>query len=364
MRAFENSFDCLSTSTQVDLALTLLEASRFSTIGWKRFAISQSELVACGLEDPYLESCVGRSRRLLARLDGKVVKAVSGPQRPDHDRPTCILDKRMHSAAGQEIIQRSLDYIQTEAMAAAKATLEQWLPVGQPSPMEDVVLVRKHILLGRILRYMGKFNESLASLEIARKTTERHGAAFFDEDLRDLVCELSDTLRELDDPVSAETQVRTELTRRQRSYGAAPGKSSLQLSLAEALFAQDRLNEAAALCLEVKSRGKLLKFENLRLQIVLAKIRHVESDFEEASIYWNQALRAAEKYPMTNGRLTRVIILSARDALIQLGYGDLVHNSTKAAENLDKLAAADSVQHWIAGTRQWLKVLTVRRSHL
>lgn len=333
-------------------------------MGWKRFAIGQSELVARGLNDPYLESCVGRSQRLLARLDGKVVKAVGSPQLLDNDRPTCILDKRMHSAAGQEIIQRSLDYIQTEAMAAAKATLEQWTPVSLPSPMEDVVLVRKHVLLGRILRYMGKFDESLTSLEIARKTTERHGAAFFDEDLRDLTCELSDTLRELDDPVSAERHIRTELARRQQSYNAAPGKSSLQLSLAEALFAQTRLNEAAALCLEVQSRVKLLKFENLRLQIILAKIRHVESDYEEAFFYWNRALRAVKKYPMTNGRLTRVIILSVRDALIQLGYGGSVHESTKAAEDLDKLAAADSVQHWIAGTRQWVRVLTVRRSHL
>lgn len=333
-------------------------------MGWKRFAVGQAELVARGLKDPYLESCVGRSRRLLARLDGKVVEAVGSSQRSDHDRSTCVLDKRMRSAAGQEIIQRSLDYIQTEATAAAKATLEQWTPVGLSSPMEDVVLVRKHILLGRILRYMGKFDESLASLEVARKTTERHGAAFFDEDLRDLICELSDTLRELDDPVSAETHVRTELARRQQSFSAATGQSSLQLCLAEALFAQNRFNEATALCLEVKSRVKLLKFEDLRLQIILAKSRHVDSDYEDAFFYWNRALRAVKRYPMTNGRLTRVIILSVRDALIQLGYGDSVHESTKAAEDLDKLAAADSVQHWIAGTRQWLKVVTVRRSHL
>jgi hypothetical protein len=58
----------------------------------------------------------------------------------------------------------------------------------------------------------------------------------FDEDLRDLACDLADTLRELDDPIAAEHHLRAEITRRDRS-SACSSQVPLQLCLAEALFA-------------------------------------------------------------------------------------------------------------------------------
>ncbi|KAI0572219.1 hypothetical protein Alg130_10587 [Pyrenophora tritici-repentis] len=362
--ALEGDFDCLSTNVRADLALTLLEASRFPTMRWKRFAVGQSEAVAHGLDHPYLRLCVARSRCVLARLDGKMEQAVSSLQHRDHDKSKYPNDKRLHSAVGHIHIQQALNYIQTEAMSAAQAVLEQWSPIGQSSSMENILLVRKHMLLGRVSRYMGNFKDSLAHLESARSTTERVGAALFDEDLSDLTCELSDTLRELDDPVSAERHLRIELARRQQRCSTATGCSSLQLSLAEALFAQNRLAEATALCREVQSRVKLLKFENLRLHFILAKIYHIESKFKEAFSCWSRAMDAIGKYPLTNGRLTCVIILSICDTLGHLGHTESIQGSMKAIDDLDKLENPDSVQHWIAGTRHWLSFLNLRRSCL
>jgi hypothetical protein len=70
--------------------------------------------------------------------------------------------------------------------------------------MEDVVLMRKSMMLGKILRFGGKFEELLAHLKNAREAAERHGLEMFDEDLSSLTCDLADTLRELNDLVSAE----------------------------------------------------------------------------------------------------------------------------------------------------------------
>ncbi|KAK7416063.1 hypothetical protein QQZ08_012145 [Neonectria magnoliae] len=66
--------------------------------------------------------------------------------------------------------------------------------------MEEVVLFRKHMMLGRVLRFQGEFNESLTHLERSRKIAGQRKDLTFDEDLRDLICDLADTLRELDDP--------------------------------------------------------------------------------------------------------------------------------------------------------------------
>jgi hypothetical protein len=128
------------------------------------------------------------------------------------------------------------------------------------------VLFRKHMILGRMLRFRGRFKESHLN---------------FDEDLHSLICDLADTLRELNDTVSAERHLRMEIARR-KDRPCSSGRSLLELSLAEALFAQGCSKEAEDLCLRIQSRPNLLKFEKLRLCIILAKLRHIASDDEGA----------------------------------------------------------------------------------
>ena len=71
-------------------------------------------------------------------------------------------------------------------------------------------------MLGRVLWFQGAFAESLVHLERARKTVEQRKDLIFDEDLRDLICDLADTLRELDDPATAEHHLRAEIERRDK----------------------------------------------------------------------------------------------------------------------------------------------------
>lgn len=111
IKAFEGDFACLPANTRTDLTLTLLEAARFPNVGWKRFAIGQSELLARDLCDAYLDRGVARSRRLLSRIDRTTTQATIVLYTTEHDTQTRSVDKRMHSVVGQDIIQRSLDYI-------------------------------------------------------------------------------------------------------------------------------------------------------------------------------------------------------------------------------------------------------------
>ncbi|KND92895.1 hypothetical protein TOPH_02403 [Tolypocladium ophioglossoides CBS 100239] len=328
VQAFQDDFEHLPISTRADLALTLIEASRFPDMAWKRFAVGQAELSVLGLQDWYLRSCIAQSRCLLSRIAGSLDQAAS-----------------------------SLGDL-TSDLSAAKKLLEDWSPLNQsPSSMEEVVLFRKNMILGRILRFQGEFTESLTHLEIARKTTEKRKDLIFDEDLRDVTCDLADTLRELDDPTSAEHDLRTEIARRDQSCISSLGRSLLELSLAEALFAQGRLKEAERLCLDVQSRPGLLKFEKLRLHITLAKIRHVDSENQGALSYWSEAMGAIGKFPMTSGRTTRIIVMSICDTLGCLGHNWLMHESQRQVASLDELAKPGGIQYWIAGLRHWLEYL-------
>ena len=226
------------------------------------------------------------------------------------------------------------------------------------------MLLRKDMMLGRVLRLQGKFAESLMHLETARKTAERCGDLIFDEDLRDLTCDLADTLRELDNLVPAEQHLRAEIGRRDQICTTSSGRSLLELSLAEVLFAQGRLEEAEGLCSDIQSRPGLLKVEKLRLYITLAKIRHICSDNEGASSRWGEALKAIGKFPMTNGRTTRIIVMSICDTLRCLGHTWLVRDSLKEVATLDELAKPGGVQCWIAGMRHWLEYLQSRDNSL
>ncbi|KAI8671822.1 hypothetical protein NCS57_00658600 [Fusarium keratoplasticum] len=360
LQAFQDHFDLLHTSTRIDLALTLVEASRFPTIAWKRSVISQAEIASSGLEHPYLDCRIAQSQSLLSRIAGDMdyaTKIISKSVQPKAE-----VDKRMNSALGQATIQRSLNCIQVEDLKTAKTLLEQWTPLDQnSSPIEQVTVFRKELLLGRVLRFLGVFKESLLHLDQARETAEHGKDLLFDEDLCDLTCEHADTLRELDDPGAAEHHLRAEIARRGQK-GLSSGRPRLEISLAEALFAQEHFQEAERLCLDIQSRPGLLKFEKLRLHITLAKIRHVQSDKESALSYWQEAMEEIGKFQLTNGRTTRIIVISICDALKDLGQTSLLNEYMKQLESLGKMMKPGGTMYWIAGMRHWSEYLECRSS--
>lgn len=192
-------------------------------------------------------------------------------------------NRRLRSIVGQEAIQRSLNCIQVDEFSKAKQLLTTWDSADQNAcPMEVATLFRKNLLLARILRYQGDFQDSLTHLEKARNLAEQRQDLSFDEDYRDLICELADTLRELDEPVLAEGHLRAQIMQQAHTGITWSYQSLFELCLAEALFAQKRFKEAMHICRDIKSRTRFLKIEELRLNITIAKMLHVEKDLEGA----------------------------------------------------------------------------------
>ncbi|KAF4969791.1 hypothetical protein FZEAL_10165 [Fusarium zealandicum] len=359
-KAFQDSFDELPSSNRVDLMLALVEASRFPDMAWKYFAVGQAELAAGRLKNAHLRLCIGQSKARLGRLSGNMDEAVSSLLDLASDESSSDANQRTRSEIGVTILQRSLNFIQVEDLASAQKLLEGWNPLGEnPSPLEEVVCFRKYSLLGRILRYLGEFSDSLKYLEMARRATKQPSGIILDEDIRDLTCDLADTLRELDDPVSGEAHLRAEMEQRAKRPDPLPGKSLLELALAEALLAQGRLKEAEEICVDVQSRSSLLKFENLRLHVILAKIRHYNSDLEAALSCWSDAMQALQKFSLVNGRLSGIISTSITDVLDAQGHNWLTRESPRSA-SLGELAKPEGVPYWIAGFRQWADYLQSR----
>ncbi|OJD11782.1 hypothetical protein ACJ73_09470, partial [Blastomyces percursus] len=233
----------------------------------------------------------------------------------------------------------------------ATDVLEAWQPLGRiPAAIEEVVLFRKHVILGRILRFQGKFEESLLNLEKSKNLADSCHNLIFDEDRCDLMCNLADTLRELERPANAEHCLRAEIAR--QNQVCRP--NLLKLALAECLFAQGRYTEVEALCSEVESKPNLLKMEKMRLAITRAKVFHIKSEWERAFQLWTEALHAVDQFTRTKGHTTRTILLSICDILRRQGQHELELKSRDQLTTLEQLAGTGGSLYWIAGLRHWL----------
>lgn len=283
--------ESLNPDARADLILTMLEASRFPTMDWKISMVSQAAAamrnIASGhAEYWYLSLRLSSAKSLLHRLEGDHEAAVSEidniirhQQRPPRDR-------RENAAMGHLTLQRALNCAQVDDLPQAEQLLESRSRLGdEPSLMEQIVHFRRGVMLGRILRTLGRFSEAYTHLRRSYDLAQQLRGLTFDDDRRDLTCEIADALRELDKPQSAEQYLRMECARRGQDMQdpARSGKSLLEASLAEVLFAQGRIEDAERVCAEAESRwDELMKFGKLRVSIVRAKIHHCRLEHADA----------------------------------------------------------------------------------
>lgn len=352
----------LSPAIRTDMAITIIEASRLPGLEWKRFAIRQSEQIIDDSANNYLQSRIAEMKCLIYRVSGDMGQASLALEsaRPDQIPDQGDRKKIYTSNSGYIVIQRALNHIQIEQLTEAIAALGGWQPTSQPpSTIEKVVIFRKYILLGKILRYQGSFEDSLAHLEMAKHLADGQNCLDFLEDTSDLSCSLADTLLELDDPARGEEYLRIEIERQAPNY-----TPSLKIALAESLFAQGQFKESGHLCAEVRGLPRLLKVERLRLCIVQAKLSHVEGRYCEAFAHWTGAMAAISRFKLTNGRTTRTILRSMSDPplvkVIQPGY-DVEQRSREQLNTLDQLAVPGGIEHFIPGLRHWEEYLASRK---
>ncbi|KAI3320953.1 hypothetical protein HD806DRAFT_504076 [Xylariaceae sp. AK1471] len=352
LQAMHGDFRHLSTSTRVDLALTLLEACRYPGMSWKRDIVDHARAIACDLQDRYLHYRIAEIECTLYRITGQMNRAFDIIQTVYLNHSADLVNKKAHSAAGKISIQCALNHIQIEDLAQAEQALDQWNPsVYGTSTLETVILVRKYMILGRIARFRGRFDQARGHLEQAQMIVNQRKELDFNKDLSDITCDLADTLRELDDPSSAEYHLRREIAR-QKQQGGHNG-SLLELCLSETLFAQQRYDEAKPICLDVESRQPILKIEKLRLHITLAKLYHVTFDGAAALDHWSKAFAVVSKFVITNSFVKRTIIRSISDILSRQGSAPTLEHPPKQMDDVHVMAKPGEAKYWVAGLHHW-----------
>ncbi|KAJ6116195.1 hypothetical protein N7523_005538 [Penicillium sp. IBT 18751x] len=334
---------------RVDIALNLMESSRFWVMEWKWFAVYQAKDFTIGLGDSYTDSHIAQRQCLLHRLAGETDLAFNILK----DEFPHQANRKLHATYGHTIIQRALNHIQLDQLDKAMAALAAWQPVSQRhTVMEQVVLFRQHLIMGKILRYQGHFTASLQYLQRSQSITNTAKDLHFVEDASDLACNLADTYLELDEPAEAEGCLRAAIG------SQAPKQGALIIALAECLFAQKRFVEVDEIlrCLS-QCQLKLMKMDKLRLAIVQAKLSHIRSQFEEAFRYWTEAMSNLRRFNLASGRTTRTILLSQCHVLHRQGLFDIETRTRHQLDALEECADRSGALYWISGLRHWLHYL-------
>ena len=335
--------------TRIDIALNLIESARFSVMEWKQFAIRQARELTVGLNDSYTRSCLALRQCLLHRLSGEPSLAFTALT----DGTPYQANKRSHAIYGHTIIQRALNHIQLDQLTNAIDMLEEWQPTSHPySAMEQVVLFRQNLIMGKALRYQGNFTKSLIYLQRSQSIVNTTKDLIFLEDASDLACNFADTYLELDDPAKAENCLQATIKHQ------VPKQGALFIALAECLFAQRRFLEVDETLRRVfHSQLKLMKMDKLRLAILQAKLSHIRFQFGEAFRYWTEAMSNLRRFTLASGRTRRIILLSQCHVLHSRGLFDIEHQTRNQLDALDECADEDGASYWISGLRHWLGFL-------
>lgn len=333
----------------MDIALNLMESSRFSVMEWKRFTVCQAKELTIGLGDSYTDSHILQRQCLLHRLAGQTDLAFNVLM----DEFPHQANRKLHATYGHTVIQRALNHIQLDQLDKAIPVLAAWQPVSQQhSAIEQVVLFRQHLIMGKIYRYQGHFTASLQHLQRSRSITNTAKDLVFVEDAGDLACNLADTYLELDEPAEAESCLQAAID------SQVPKQGALIIALAECLFAQKRFVEVDETLRRVSQcQLKLMKMDKLRLAIVQAKLSHIRSQFEEAFGYWTEAISNLRRFTLASGRTTRIILLSQCHVLHRQGLFDIENRTRDQLDALEECADRSGALYWISGLRHWLQYL-------
>ena len=335
------NYDLLSTqisipwSTQLLVASMLLAASRYSDRDWKKKTMDRTRAILEGSSDRYLLSIEAHRQSVLLRNASKLEESsrvlrafIDSTALPEHDTvPT--LDARLNAQCGSLRNSLAENLIQANDLAHAEEEMYKWEPLSPSSPthMERIVLSSRSVVLGRILRFRGRFDEALPYFESLLE--EINTAEYFESsgghnmilsNIADLHCEMNNGFK-------AE-EVLAPLLKKMTDWGCENNNTGqrIQLSLAESFLRRGMYAKAGEiferLRLVCEPQGKpdvATSISIFRIWAGLARISHLESDWNEASHRWREALNVIEDCGWHDGFIASISRLSLAHTYKELG---------------------------------------------
>ncbi|KAL8646466.1 MAG: hypothetical protein Q9210_006126 [Variospora velana] len=349
-------------SVKDQLSSMLLATSRFSSTSWKRGAINRVKQLLQDSSDAYLKVCLAQRESSLLRMLGEGASSdktleefVHSTILPGYDQ-SLEGDARWNAQRGELILSFAENLIANDALTVARRELLQWKPIDprSSSSMERIVLRGRNIILGKILKFQGHFQEAVEVLDAVLQESKID--SFYEGTgwRRVLLCNLGDLYCELQRPADAQLLLEPEF--RQMVDSSSQNISSgrrIQLTLAESYVrsgmyekAEEILTSLAKLYGTIDDPDSLAKSGIFRVWASLARIAHVRCCWDEALFNWNKACSALQSLGRPNHSHSGLVQYAIAHALSKLGK---IQESSDVVAKARYLLSSDGRMYWIVG---------------
>ena len=294
----------------------LVASSRFTSMSWKRKAISRAKQLFSPETEGYLRAWTACRESSLLRMLGKRTESnetletyIHATTVPDSALQIQI-DARWNAYQGDLIISYAQNLIQDLDLATAKKELYAWNPLdpSTPSALERITLRGRNTTLGKILRYEGHFEEALQFLEDQLQESEADNFYEGTGWRRVMLSEVSDLYCELKRPSDATALLEPELKKMtNRGVENIGVGRRLQLALVESFIGREIWETAESRLLTLKAVFEAMPDPDVtyrkavfRIWASLARIAHHNGQWDKSLSHWEQALQALEVHGWEN----------------------------------------------------------------
>lgn len=326
-----------------ELAAMLIQASHFSTPAWKEEVMDLAWNLVNENTTDYLRIEYFLRQSSLLRMLGKLEKSNAVLE---HTFPEAIeSDVCQNAIRGQLVVSRSQNLLSAFNLTAAEQQLRSWQPLSPavPSTMEKAALQARNSLLGKVLRYEGKFKEALAYLEEQLRQSEADNIQRSSGWRRVLMAQVADLYCELERPGDAITLLKPELDHMQQkgSHNMSVGRR-LQLTYCDSLIKNGDYDEAQQRLLKLHSAieakpdlAKIAARRDFRIVFNFARIAHHRGVWDEALAHWTYLFETYAKEDFRGSSSAGVILYSISYTWLRKGNREeAISNATAGKASL------------------------------
>lgn len=326
----------------------LLSASKFGNRYDKQDMIQRAKTLLRDGDDAYLATWTAARESALMRIFGDNERSYGVLQEHIHklsqftQSSNVPLSPRTNALRGELVLSYAANLLTDAKGSRAAEELEAWQPLSskKPSNMELDVAHRKHLMLGRVLRDEGRFNDAIAHYqELSQYTKDDNDPgkyswqALLSIHLADLYCEIGSCSQALQ-VLHPELKLFSSRSWEQTPRGTDLALCRVEVFIRQGQFetAQEELSRLEALFVEVDKPDMLTKTKHFRVLVGLARISHLMEQWGEAETHWHRALKFLENNQWTNSFNEAMTLLSLAQALFRLGRKSQAEATYKKAQ--------------------------------
>ncbi|KAI1972184.1 hypothetical protein LOZ35_004696 [Ophidiomyces ophidiicola] len=335
----------------------LLSASLFNYMPWKRECIFRLKDLLQNEHDCYLKALAARLESRTLRREGKIAdsykvveKYISGGEWTELGNDI-DLNPRWNATKGGLLLTFCENLMRDGELSQAQEVLSSWTPLNPqcPSTMENLILRSREVMMGRAFRNQGHFKVALQRYEKLLHEVSPNVSYASATWQMNLISNTADLYCEVGKPNEAERVLET-YARQWQEKGTG---RRLMFTMIESFIRRGMFKRAEPYLLDlipffeaIIEPDIIQSTAHARVWIGLARIYHLQGEWNEALMQWQEALQIVESKMKKTGFTYGVILYSIAQVQFQLGR---LQESLASLERAEESLAFEERKYWIVG---------------